>query len=52
MATSLNQSARRAAERGLLVQVIIGRQCKDSAADSLAELERLEEELAALLKGG
>ncbi len=51
MATSLNQSARRAAERGLLVQVIIGRQCKDSAADSLAELERLADTAGVVVTG-
>lgn len=51
MAKSLNKTTSRTAERGLLVQAIIGRQRRDSAADSLAELERLSKTAGIVVTG-
>ena len=39
-------------EKALLVQVMVGRQRKDQAADSLAELERLSDTAGAVVVGG
>ncbi len=44
-------SASVAAERALLVQVILGRQSREEAADSLAELERLADTAGAAVVG-
>ena len=38
-------------ERGLLVQVILGHQSRDTAADSLYELERLADTAGAVVVG-
>ncbi len=49
--SNINAKVRDGREKALLVQVIVGRQNRDQARDSLAELERLAETAGAVVVG-